>query len=340
MWKYVVFGLLCSMPIIVVYTLRYGIGYDYAAYEKYYDIVNNVPIFEYFRKHFEGVGIYYAEIGYYLLNKFSINFIVLKFIVIVFINIFLMITAIKSRLHCGMLFFIFFCLNLAAAMNIVRFSMALSLLLYGYIYLVANKASKYLLCTLIAALFHKSMLFCLPFVLLKEFKSHKFSVMRDVVLLVAVLGWPVIAPYLFSFADSLPILTRYFSIGAYKFNTNTMQHSYKLLLHIFVVLFPFVVIFRKKMLYDSQTRVMLRIFILEFPFRMLAFYNEWYSRLVRIPQLIEVLMVPFLLSKVQNPQTKLLLTLYYCIWYIFCFIYSVYYSGYGGIIPYQCELFR
>ena len=195
-WKYIAFGLLCSLPIILVYTLRYGVGYDYAAYEKYYNIIKNMPIFEYYRRHIDGIGIYYVEIGYYLLNKIAINFIVLKFIVISFINIFLMMAAIRSRLHCGLVVFIFFCLNLAATMNIVRFSMALSLLLYGYIYLFTNKASKYLLCTLLAALVHKSMLSVYHLLLLKEFKSHKFSVMRDVVLLVAVLGWPVIAPYL------------------------------------------------------------------------------------------------------------------------------------------------
>lgn len=331
-FKYLMVGMFCLSPLIFLYGFRYGIGTDYYAYEDIYYQLHNLHFFEYIKKHLSGE--IYLEIGYYFLNKIAYNYTALQIIIAILIYCVIVISIIRSQVHWGMAILIYLCEHFAYSMNGIRFVIALSFILLGYTYLIDNKTLRYLIFILIAMCFHKSALISIIFVGLREFNSKLLNKIRDWMLVLSIICFPLIVPVLYNLAKKVLIFERYCSIDMYAFHIPSLI-SFKWLLHILPVILPLVIVCNRNLINNVKSVIIMRIFLLEIPFRMFGFYNIWYGRLARIPQLIEIIMIPMILSNIKEHQVRYILTIYYFCWYIFYFIYQTYFIGNSEVIPYQ-----
>ena len=334
-WLFCVFGCVCFLPIIAMFSLRYGIGTDYYSYEQIYNALHKAGISEYWTKHNNDVKFFYVEPVYYLLNRVFPSFRSLQWGlgILIFALLCVVIKEYAERISYPFAVGIFLCTQFIYAMNGTRFSIAVCILLIAYKALSKGKPIRFVILVLCAALFHKSALFCLAMILLMQFKNKKLNRVRDIAMIVTLVSFPLISSLLFKFAGNIPFFERYFSISQYAASTS-MAGSFKWVLHIVPVLLPLILFCRKELFSDNETKTMFRICLMEIPFRMLGLYNTMYTRYSRCSQIIQVIFIPLILSKIEDKNKRTWLYIYYSAWFIFYFAYYALVNDHGDSLPY------
>lgn len=134
-------------PIILAYSIRYGIGTDYFAYEKIYNTIHDATFSKYASLHKRNIGEYYIEPGYFIINKLSPNFIFVHLFSILTILLMIYFGTMKMGIiqNIALPMLIFYCLLFFYSMNGVRFSIALSIAYYGFNYLLKGKTIKWII---------------------------------------------------------------------------------------------------------------------------------------------------------------------------------------------------
>ncbi len=335
-WTAVIISLLCMAPVFLLFSLREGIGTDYSSYEMTFNVLHKTKFLEYLSLHHAGENIYYVELGYYFLNRIAPSYRIL----IVLDAFFMYIPVVKAislyrfRHSFGFSIFIFLATQFIYSMNGIRFAIALSFILLAFVHLLNNNHKHFFICVVSAAMFHTTAWITLLYFLVREFRSKKLNQVRNILMLIIVLGFPQLCNTLLSAATLFPVFDRYFSRSAYSISAE-MRMSYTWLLHIVPVIFPIWFVLRRQMLESGEEKVMFRIYATEIPLRMLGLYNTWFTRLARIPQLIQVIFIPHMLNKVKRSQDRKILFIYYVVWYVFYFIYYILVNDSGDSIPYQ-----
>lgn len=334
--KLLIKALFCSLPVILLYGLRVGIGTDYTAYEGMYEVLHNADFFYYWEQHNEIAGAFYVEPGYYILNKLAPSYRVLLFADILFIIIplWLALFEFKQNISLSFAIFIFMSIQFIYSMNGVRYIIAVSFILLGFVYLISDKNLRFFCCILTASLFHTSALICIAYYFIKNFKNNRLNAVRNMLFYAAVFMFAFGSKYIIRLVSGIPVFYRYFSTEVYSFSDG-MHHGVFWLLHIIPVIVPLLLVCGKSLLYDSRSGIMFRIYLTEIPFRMMGLYNTWFTRLVRIPQVIEVIFIPYVLKNIKNKNTRRIMILYYAVWYVFYFVYYILVNDQRSSIPYQ-----
>lgn len=326
-------------PIILSYGLRYGIGTDYFAYEKIYYVLKNADFNKYLLLHKESFGEYYVEFGYYVLNKLSYNYTLLLFLTGLLIYTFLF-HGTKKLLESNNLalpFFIYFCTQFIYSMNGVRFSIAITIIFYGYNYIYKKKIIKWCIVVFIATLFHKTAIICLPFYFLGDFKSKKRNKTRDILYYAFIFLFPLFITLLFKIIVYIPLFSRYFQTERYALGSFLFKP--KFLAHIIPVILPLLFVKPSSIFKDKKALFFFRIFLFQIPLRELGSLNKWLTRLVRFPQMVEIVFIPYILSKIKNKKLRLFLMYYYFLLYVFFFIYYAFVNDSGDSLSYQSIIF-
>ncbi len=334
--KLLIKALFCSLPVILLYGLRVGIGTDYTAYEGMYEVLHNADFFYYWEKHNEIAGAFYVEPGYYILNKLAPSYRILLFADILFIIIplWLALFEFKEKISFSFAIFIFMSIQFIYSMNGVRYIIAVSFILLGFVYLISGRNLRFFCCILTASLFHTSALICTAYYFIKNLKNNRLNAVRNMLFYAAVFMFAFGSKYIIRLVSGIPVFYRYFSTEVYSFSDG-MQHGVFWLLHIIPVIVPLLLVCGKNLLYDSRSGIMFRIYLTEIPFRMMGLYNTWFTRLVRIPQVIEVIFIPYVLKNIKNKNTRRIMILYYAVWYVFYFVYYILVNDQRSSIPYQ-----
>ena len=332
--RYVIGFVIAMLPLTLLFTLRYGIGKDYFAYEEMYHILHDASFKTYYNYHSQSFGDYYVEPLYYILNRISPSYTFLQFLIFSLLSINLALTENEFPKHNGFIIYIFFSCNFIYALNATRYVLGLSYMMLGIAYLLKNKNSKFFICIAISALLHKTFLVCFAFYLLKGRADVKFNWIINKAIVGMSLGSAIIIPLLMRIASKISIFSRYFTIYT---STNSIEISSLWIMHILPIAITLLFIPKERFVGDSLFSTLFRIYVLEIPFRFMAFYNVWYGRLARIPQVAEAFMIPYIISIQKKKSIKIALVVYYTIWYLFYFIY--YYIT-DGATAYQWILGR
>ena len=322
-------------PIIAMYGLRYGIGTDYFSYEQIYDFLHDASFSDYWQGHTDGIGFYYVEFLYYLLNVIMPSYVALQWLLIIIICVLLCLSLREyyGKISYAYAFFIYFATQFIFAMNATRFSVAMCLLLISYIALAKGENIRFFIFFILASLFHTSVLFCLPIFFLKEYKSKSANKIRNVFVLLAIVLFPWLLQYLFEFAADLAVFARYFATSMYAVGSEA-EGGVKWLIHIIPVILPLIIFCRKEIFCSADTCTYFRICLMEIPFRLLGQYNTWFTRYTRCSQIVLVIFIPLILSRIENRQKRLMLGAYYILWYIFYFAYYAIVNDQGDSLPY------
>ena len=338
---YCMVGCFFLFPIIAMYGLRYGIGTDYFSYEDIFNTFHTASLREYWGRHNEDVGFFYVEPAYYVLNRIfpSYRALLWGMGMLYFSLLLLAVRNYFRKIEIPFALFVFLSTQFIYSLNATRFAIALCFLLLGYSALAQDKTWKFVIYVLAGALFHKSVLFCLALIFLKKYKYRQANNARNVALFCLIIFFPLVSKYLLLIAEKLPVFERYFSTIRYS-ASGTMAGEWKWLLHVVPVFLPLLVLCRKEIFGQEETRTYFRICIMEVPFRMLGLLNTWYTRTARWAQIAQVIFIPLVLSKVTDKRKKGLLYLYYIIWYIFYFAYYAIANDQGDSLPYVWILSR
>lgn len=332
---YLVLGYLLLFPIIAMYGLRYGIGTDYFGYERIFNAVHSASLSKYWILHNRDAQFFYIEPGYFFMNKVFPSYRTLLWgIGILMFGIFLF--AIKDyskRISYPFSLFIFLSILFVYSMNAMRFVIALCLIMIGYQSLSKGRNIKFVILILVASFFHKSSLFCLAMVFLKQYKTKSINKMRNILLFVLIITFPLICGYIFKIIGNITLFERYFESSLYS-ASESMGSGWAWILHVIPVISPLLIFCRTEMFNKEDSTILFRICIMEIPFRMLGLYNTWYTRFARCSQIAYVLFIPLILSKVSNKNKKMLLYVYYVIWFTFYFAYYAIINDQGDSLPY------
>lgn len=325
-------------PIILVYSIRYGIGTDYFAYEKIYNTIHDATFSKYISLHKRNIGEYYVEPGYFILNKIAPNFIFVHFFSILVMLLMVYFGTIKISIiqNIALPMLIFYCLLFFYSMNGVRFSIALSIAYYGFNYLLKKKPIKWIITICIASLFHKTLIVFVVFIFLMNNRSKVINSIKTILVYCFALFFPFLIKILLTVFSAIPMFSRYFSVARYlEFDTSINLSWIRL---IVPVLFPLLFFKHTFIFADKYASVLYRIYLFEIPLVQLGRMNLILARLSRVPQMVEIIFVPYVLSNIKNKRYRYLLTVYYAFYYLFFFCYYAVFGDKGDSLPYRSIL--
>lgn len=327
-------------PIILIYTMRYGIGTDYFSYKEIYEILHKASLPEYLTNHNHNIGAYYVEPGYYLLNRFfCFSYRSLLFITSVIIMFFLYhgILSLTHKSFLPLCVLIYFCTQFIYSMNGVRFTIAITIVFWGIQFIIKKKCWLWILCIILAMGFHKTSLICFPLYFLGEMSSKRIAKIRNYLWYFFIFAFPMLWKGLFEVTKEISIFSRYFTTAIYTISNFTLKPMF--LFHILPVLFPLFFAKRQFILHDEKASLLLKIMLFEIPLRELGSLNTFLTRFARFPQMVQIVFIPYVLSSVKNQKLRVILTIYYVAWYSFYFIYGAIVNDAGDSLPYRSILF-
>jgi len=322
-------------PIILSYTFRYSIGTDYFAYRNIFSELHDKTLEEYLSLHNKNIGYFYVEPAFFILNRylsFSYGSLLCLISIIIFTNIYFGSISVYSKINLSSVVFIYFCTQFIYSMNGVRFAISITFVFLGLQYIIRKKIFGWFICVLLATGFHKTALICAPLFLCANFDNKRFSKLRDLVLYTFVLAFPIFLKFLIEIVSSMSIFSRYFSVGMYALENFSFKPMF--LFHIVPVFLPLLVVKKKFITRDNLAKLLFRISLFEIPLRELGSLNTWLSRLARFPQMFQLLFVPYILQSIKNSKLRLVLKIYYILWYVFYFIYTAIVNDAGDSLPY------
>ena len=323
-------------PIILIYTIRYGIGTDYFSYRTIFSHLHNVSFEEYIKLHKSNVGSYYVEPAYFVLNRYlAFSFGSLLFLLSLLMLGFIYYGSLSINQHINPAFavFIYFCTQFIYSMNAMRFAVAVTIVFFGIQFILQRNVFAWGVCILLGFGFHKTTLICAPLYFLTNFTNKTISSFRNIVWYVFVLGFPIIAKFLLLLASNMSVFSRYFSTAVYALGD--FHFGPMFLFHIVPVFLPLFIVKKNFLLKDKKAVILLRIVLFEIPLRELGSFNTWLSRLARFPQMVQVVLIPYAVQSVKNPRLKFFLKIYYIVWYVFYFIYDEFAHDAGDSLPYR-----
>lgn len=332
--------LVALVPVIFLTGVRYGIGADYFSYASIYKLLHFTPLPVYLKKHFEGVGAYYTEIGWYVLNRFfSFDYCSLLFVVetVIFCFLYKGLSFFKEHINVPFALMIYCFTQLLYSWNGIRFAIAVVVLFSGFEYIICRKPVKWILTVLLAMMFHKTAVICLPFYFLAEFSSARLNALRNLLLYLFVFLFPLLIKTIILIAGFIPLFSRYLSAAIYVIGD--FHFSPMFLFHVVPVIVPLLFVRGKFIQRDSIARVLFRIYLLEIPFREAGMVSTYLSRLARFPQMVGVIFIPYVLMSLPKGWRKTYLYVYYFCWYLFYFFYYAVINDQGSSYPYQTILF-
>lgn len=329
--KYYVKGLdmkilaIIILPVMIA-GIRFYVGVDYGSYENMFFLVRAGQALDF-------------EIAYIALNKligiFTGNFMAVT-IVVAFITYYL---AVKSIIQlCGedkksipFVIWFYFLTMFPASLNIMRQTIAVSIVMYGLTFIIKKKYWKYVLCVVCATLFHSSAFICLIFVL---FNHNILSIKKFSIFLVTFCGCLLLATnpsILNAVIANTPIINRYI--------THEMSSNYIFWKNFIVVIPYFVVLlwYRKLENHNKENLVFLNLMLFELILMILAIQYQWAFRMISYTTMAKYILLPQFIKLFHGKKVRIALTAGYMIFGLLMFIYGVYFGNMNGIFPYRTK---
>lgn len=305
--------LIIFIPVFLA-AIRYGIGTDYFSYSNIYYVISKMKFPELVR--------YNLEIGYTLLNKIIYiifnNEIALfactSFLTLIFITYTLKKYNSLISITFGLLIYYLSYYNLSY--NGIRQLIAVSIVLYAYTYAVEKNFKKYFLWILIAGTFHKTALICLIFYILVENDDKKISYIKDIAYYLFIICSPLLMNYIIKGISYILVNNKYFI----SYNLDFDNIGIGFLIYQLPVILP-VLFYKKNILnINKNYNFFINILLMQIPLQVLAYIQTYAYRMSWYGSIIQVLIVPITISSIKYKRDKIIVLLYYLIWYFFMFL--------------------
>ena len=215
------------------------------------------------------------------------------------------------------------------SLNNVRQSIAIIILIQGFNYIVDKKPIKYLICVVLAFIFHKSALIMIPIYFIINSKFINKHYLKLIILSIILL--PIISKlfiYLIGF-------TKY----AYYFNSefnNGESNLLNIVINFLWLIISFFLLYNEKNR-NKESYALLVIQTFAFLFSYLSLFmkvSELTSRIANYFIFHQILLIPYLFSREKEDVGKCVIALIYTLSYGFYMIYFIVINGYHQVLPF------
>jgi len=325
--EYIYFVLVIFLPVFVS-TIRYNVGTDYVSYRSHYYHWSKFSFLDVLKLSNEPLSYILHPLARYLFGHEWGYFLLSSTIIMTFVTI--TVFYYKNEISVPLAIFIYYMLFWSFSLNGIRQMMAISIILYAYRYIFERKPLKYILFVSIASGFHTSALICIFFYLL-SFRPSKISSLKRVIFYLCLGVSPLLMPLLLKIALKLDIFWKY----AQNYELFFERGGLGFLIWVIPPLIP-AAYYSKNI--NNKYRCLFDICVLQIPFQYVGYYVTYGSRISLYSLAGQIILVPLVTKSISNKKGKLLVKLYYVLWYLFYFIIRSYIWNHSEAFPFNSIL--
>lgn len=324
--------ILITLPIIILQGLRYAVGTDYFSYLSLYKGFGqeNALFLRWYQT--EPLFVLFCRIIYKISNGNDAAFFLADAILINFL-LFLTLDYYKDQINLPIMYFFYYMLCLPYFLNTERQGLAVIITWYATKYIHENKIIKFLICVLIAALFHNTAIIALVFYSIKLFQG-KYKKYTKKIFIVFMMCLPFTLELIINFAS------RYLSIFRKyrKFLTNDLGKIKHININLLYMAFMIMILlFFINIIKTSRVDYIwiLFLWISQLISYLLNNYIEWGFRMSFYFEFGMMFAYSFVYTKIRSRINKIALLAFLMVTLLFYFTYKFYIQGNGEIFPYQ-----
>lgn len=324
-----IFWIALSIPVIVS-GFRYGIGVDYFNYERiYYRITSSNNLID------EIINTRY-EPGWILLNYFvkyifdDVKYVFIVSSLLIWLFHFKAIYHYKNSISVGIAIFILLSTLYNPSFNIIRQSLAASILLLTIKPILDKSFWKFIVITLLAACFHYTSLVFLPAYWIVNSKKENVALVKKVISIIITILLILFANQMLSFITSFEMFSAY--------NHYQMQYD-DLGFGMVILRLPVIVIILLNLgKLRSQSNPMYLLSILYFIGIILKFFGylaDYVGRIATYYEMIQILILAAIVKVQRNKYEKLLYAFLIIIYFIGMYTLEIIIENGHKTIPYN-----
>lgn len=310
------------LTLLLIQGLRYNVGTDYKSYLEYYNIIKSTSLRNLFSLSWEWGALITFKFSSILFNNPKIIFSI--------IGLFILYPIYKINkmydykyLNYSILTFCF--MYLPFCLNGMRQGIAMGFGLLCFMYLIESKKVKASISFLIGALFHRTILLLLPYLIIYYiFKSQKYKKYSFIL----TCAMSVIILFLLKdFLVSKNILSYTYYLNDININNLSLQ------VIIFYVPIILLIIFYSKKTIISET--LCGLVISGIIFNVIGTSAHYLTRIALYFNYFQIILMPHIIENIKNKDTRIIVKVLYLAYLIIYFIIEFYINGKHEIIPYQ-----
>lgn len=311
---------------ILIGAFRFKVGTDYMNYVNDFYIRKNMYDYELFNS-------FNIEILFLLIQKIAIiiNDYQLMFAICSFLTILIMYKAIlsnKGKSAIGLVFFLYLFLHYTTSFNIIRQGVAITIVAFSYKFIFTKEFKKYILCIILASMFHLTAIFFLPVYLINaknKFTRKHIKWIFFVIIILGILNYNTILNF-FATSDSM------YKYSAYTIN-NTGNNR-EIILNTLILI---VVLLIKKPLekYDDKNKLYIYFLIINWILSFTGIISPYIKRIAMYFGISDIFILASIPNILKNKKQKMLVLFIIILYGFSIFIISTYILKQANIIPYQ-----
>ena len=307
------------ISIWMVSGLRYNVGTDFKSYEILFENVDNYDITN---------SVF--ELGYLILNKITkllINDSQVIFLITSLIVLILIVRTVykySSKLELSMYLFI----NLYfyyESLNIIRQYIAIAVMFYAVKYVYNRNFIKYILCILVASLFHTSAIFSFPIYFMYNFKLTNVKILKG--LLVSMIILNLVQPVFNIISLFIPRYSYY--SGGELFSTGTYRS-----IIIMGTIFFIAYIKRKTLIQnDYKNNLYINVLFIAFMLSFMGLKSVLFIRIMVYFSIYSIMIIPNIVNTFDTKLKPIIYLLVITISYVYAYLLLS--INDGGVLPYM-----
>lgn len=320
------------LPLVILFTFRYGVGEDYFSYLDDYNWYGprefNVLPYGYTEMGYGAINI----IAYRLFNSYT-GLLFLNSLLILLPAIWALILFDTKQFPIGLS--IYLLTLFPSSFNGMRQHIAVSFTMLAIVLIYKGKMFKYIFCVLVAILFHKTSIIDFLFLFLcKNRRKNEYLKFIGMIILI-VIGIILIEPMM-RVISKLPVISFYFNKYNDTYNAYSLTHY---VVHsVFRLPLAFILLIYNKKIIEKNNKNLVIIIcpFIDFIFIFMSKVIRWTIRMTYFTMAAMPLSIMLIGSndEIKDRDKKLVIFLL-IITLILRFIALFGYADYDGIIPYQ-----
>lgn len=325
---YSIFMILSMLFPIVAAGIRYNVGVDFGSYVVIYNIIENSSFWQ---------NIKTGEVGFVFLNMASEHIFnspqgVSLFSSIITIGfLYAAIRDHESKISFSLALFLYFTKLYPFSLNVMRQSIAISIIFYAYKYIVNRDLKKFLIFVAIAALFHTSAIIVIPFYFIngvKQKRSLLIKVTGFFLCIIVVLNVNTILEKM----GKIDVISKY---SVYSELISKNHISLSSLLSQIIIIFLIIVFWKSLIKRDERVELYFWLYIFGFILTLAENQIQYAGRIGMYFTILSIILIPYLLKIIKNKVIRNSIKVVIIAYGLSLFIFGNYINNVHLIIPFN-----
>lgn len=310
-----------------VFAIRYKVGADYLNYVGMYKELKDIT----FTKWFEDLDFFNNNpTGMFLIAKIArkFNSVNIFFGITAFLTAYLAVISLKkqwSNMPIGYAYFIYLIFTFSTGLNIIKQTIAISIVFYSLKYVYEKKKLYFILLVFIAFLFHSTAFVVLPIYILWD-KEGKVALGKKIVIVAACfIGFSLMDNILNAMGDHW---------AEYTETTGTKNLSFFISLAWLIIFY----IFRNRLVkLDKRNDLLIMIYTIGVIFSVMGFWSIFGKRVANYFTVVQCLLMPQIPCTLEDKMDKIAM-IALMIYVVGLFTYQCMIMGQTVIFPYSYKM--